>query len=329
MTAIIGGEGGGVKYARKGLCYGCSRARDKSKNRVDARGQAWYNAGMRSEIARQQAEDYHVVEQAIRFLEGRFREQPGLDEIAASVHLSKYHFQRLFKRWAGISPTQFLHYLTVEYAKERLRESESVLGATLDAGLSSAGRLHDLFVTLEAVTPGEYRRLGAGLRIGYGYHDTPFGRCLVAATVRGLCALNFVQDGDGSEALAVLASRWPRATLVEEPETTAPLVERIFSTAGNAGRPFHLLLKGTNFQVKVWQALLAIPPGAMASYQDVAAYIGMPKASRAVGRAVAENPVSYLIPCHRVITRAGEAHRYRWGTARKKAMLGWEAGRMG
>jgi AraC family transcriptional regulator, regulatory protein of adaptative response / methylated-DNA-[protein]-cysteine methyltransferase len=280
---------------------------------------------MNNENLVQQADDYRIVEQAIRFLEGRFREQPGLDEIAASVNLSKYHFQRLFKRWAGISPTQFLHYLTVEYAKERLRESESVLGATLDAGLSSAGRLHDLFVTLEAVTPGEYRRQGAGLRIAYGFHDTPFGRCLAATTARGLCALQFVQEGDGEEALAILAGLWPRAALAEETETTAPLVEGIFSTEGERTRPFHLLLKGTNFQVKVWQALLAIPPGAMVSYQDVAAYIGAPKASRAVGRAVAENPVAYLIPCHRVITSAGEAHRYRWGTARKKAMLGREA----
>ena len=284
---------------------------------------------MNNESLVQQAEDYRVVEQAIQFLEGRFQEQPGLEEIAASVHLSKYHFQRLFKRWAGITPTQFLRYLTVEYAKKRLRQAESVLDATLDAGLSSAGRLHDLFVTLEAVTPGEYRSLGAGLRIAYGFHDTPFGRCLAAATARGLCALNFVQDGVGREALAVLESRWPRALLVEEPETTAPLVEQIFSTAGKAERPFHLLLKGTNFQVKVWQALLAIPPGAMVSYQNIAAYIGMSKASRAVGRAVAENPVSYLIPCHRVITSAGVAHRYRWGTARKKAMLGWEAGKRG
>ncbi len=298
-----------------------------SKIRVDAEGRGWYNEGMRNENLVQQAEDYRIVEQAIRFVEGRFREQPGLEEIAASVHLSKYHFQRLFKRWAGISPTQFLHYLTVEYAKAQLRESESVLGATMDAGLSSAGRLHDLFVTMEAMTPGEYRRLGAGLRISYGFHATPFGGCLAAATARGLCALSFVQDEDGSEALAVLESRWPRAVLVAEEKTTAPLVERIFSTAGEVDRPFHLLLKGTNFQVRVWQALLAIPAGAMVSYQAVAAYLGAPKASRAVGRAVAENPVAYLIPCHRVITSAGEAHRYRWGTARKKAMLGWEAGR--
>ena len=300
---------------------------EESKIRVEVGARVWYNGGMNHEHLDQQAEDYRTVEQAIRFVEGRFREQPTLDDIAASVHLSKYHFQRLFKRWAGISPTQFLHYLTVEYAKERLRESQSVLAATLDAGLSSTGRLHDLFVTLEAVTPGEYRRLGAGMRIAYGFHATPFGRCLAATTARGLCALQFVQEGDGDEALAVLASRWPRAALVEEPEETARLIEQIFLTAGERSRPFLLLLKGTNFQVKVWQALLAIPPGAMVSYQDVAAYIGAPKASRAVGRAVAENPLAYLIPCHRVITSTGEAHRYRWGTARKKAMLGWEAGR--
>jgi AraC family transcriptional regulator of adaptative response/methylated-DNA-[protein]-cysteine methyltransferase len=282
---------------------------------------------MEREAFTQQAEDYQVVEQAIRFLEEHFRQQPGLDEIAGSVHLSKYHFQRLFKRWAGISPTQFLHFLTVEYAKERLRESQSVLDATLGAGLSSASRLHDLFVTHEAVSPGEYRREGAGLRIAYGFHDSPFGRSLVATTTRGICALQFVQEGDRAAALEVLASRWPQAAFVEEPRETAPLVERIFSVSGEPERPFHLLLKGTNFQVRVWQALLAIPPGAMVSYQDAAAYIGQPKASRAVGRAVAENPVAYLIPCHRVITRSGEAHRYRWGTARKKAMLGWEAGR--
>jgi AraC family transcriptional regulator of adaptative response/methylated-DNA-[protein]-cysteine methyltransferase len=282
---------------------------------------------MTREAFLQQAEDYQVVEQAIRFLEAHFRRQPTLDEIAASVHLSKYHFQRLFKRWAGISPTQFLHFLTVEYAKERLRESQSVLDATLDAGLSSAGRLHDLFVTLEAVTPGEYRRQGAGLRIAYGFHDTPFGRCLVATTARGICALQFVPAGDGAAALEILAGRWQRATLVEEPGETGPLVERIFSVSGDPARPFHLVLKGTNFQVKVWQALLAIPAGAMVSYRDVAAYLGQPRASRAVGHAVAENPVAYLIPCHRVITAAGEIHRYRWGTARKKAMLGWEAGR--
>jgi AraC family transcriptional regulator of adaptative response/methylated-DNA-[protein]-cysteine methyltransferase len=243
------------------------------------------------------------------------------------VHLSKYHFQRLFKRWAGISPTQFLHFLTLEYAKERLRESHSVLDAALDAGLSGPGRLHDLFVTFEAITPGEYKRQGAGLQITYGFHDTPFGQCLLATTERGICALYFVQDGDRMAALEQLAEHWPQARLEENASQTQPLVDRIFAPdSAKQARPFHLLLKGTNFQVKVWQALLAIPPGALASYQDVAAYLGKPNGARAVGGAVARNPVAYLIPCHRVINKAGEIHRYRWGATRKKAMVGWEAG---
>lgn len=274
-----------------------------------------------------QADDYQRVEQAIRFLEANFHRHPSLDEIADSVHLSKYHFQRLFKRWAGISPTQFLHFLTLEYAKERLQESQSILDAALDAGLSGPGRLHDLFVTFEATTPGEYKMLGAGLQITYGIHDTPFGKCLLATTARGICALHFVQSSDTPAALQPLTDHWPQASLVEDRTQTQPLVKQIFGPASTGqSRPFHLLLKGTNFQVQVWQALMTIPPGAMVSYQDVAIYMDRPTAARAVAGAVARNPIAYLIPCHRVISRTGNAHRYRWGTARKKAMLGWEAG---
>jgi AraC family transcriptional regulator of adaptative response/methylated-DNA-[protein]-cysteine methyltransferase len=276
----------------------------------------------------QQADDYQRVEQAIHFLEANFRRQPSLDEIADSAHLSKYHFQRLFKRWAGISPSQFLRFLTLEYAKERLQKSQSVLDAALDAGLSGPGRLHDLFVTFEATTPGEYKQQGAGLQITYGMHDTPFGRCLLATTVRGICALHFVQSSDTAAALQALKEYWPQASLVEDRSQTQPLVDQIFAPAPTGpARPFHLLLKGTNFQVKVWQALLAIPPGAMVSYQDVADLLDKPNAARAVAGAVARNPIAYLIPCHRVISRTGRAHRYRWGAARKKAMLGWEASR--
>lgn len=274
----------------------------------------------------QQAIDYARVEQAIRFLEENFRQQPSLDEIAVSVHLSKYHFQRLFKRWAGISPTQFLHFLTLEYAKEQLQASQSILDAALDAGLSGPGRLHDLFVTFEAMTPGEYKKRGTGLHIAYGLHDTPFGHCLLATTERGICALYFVHEGQRSAVLEQLAAQWPQARLVEDSGQTRPLVDRIFSHASTEQpRPFHLLLKGTNFQVQVWQALLNIPPGAMVSYGDVAAYLGRPGASRAVASAIARNPVAYLIPCHRVIARGGRIHRYRWGATRKKALLGWEA----
>ena len=275
----------------------------------------------------QQADDYQRVEQAIHFLEANFRRQPSLDEIAESAHLSKYHFQRLFKRWAGISPPQFLRFLTLEYAKERLRESQSVLEAALDAGLSGPGRLHDLFVTFEAITPGEYKQQGTGLQITYGIHNTPFGQCLLATTDRGICALHFVQSGDIPAALKPLAEQWPQASLIEDRSQTQPLVDQIFAPASNGhSRPFHLLLKGTNFQVKVWQALLTIPPGVMVSYQDLAVLVDKPNAARAVAGAIARNPIAYLIPCHRVISRTGEAHRYRWGTARKRAMLGWEAG---
>ncbi len=286
----------------------------------------------------QASQDYMRVAQAIRYLEEHFREQPSLDEIAASVHLSKYHFQRLFKRWAGVSPTQFMHFLTVDYAKERLAASESVYDTSLDAGLSSAGRLHDLFITFEAMTPGEYKRLGQGVPIRYGFHDTPFGRGLLAATPKGICALRFVaapesETGPGdsahsaeSAALERLIQEWPQATFVEDSDETGPIAERLFSPGPDKEqKPFHLLLKGTNFQVQVWQALLAIPPGGMVSYQDVAERIGRPTATRAIAGAVAKNPVAYLIPCHRVINKSGRYHGYRWGPTRKKAILGWEA----
>lgn len=282
----------------------------------------------------QASQDYARVEEAIRYLEAHFREQPSLDDIAASVHLSKYHFQRLFKRWAGVSPTQFMHFLTVDYAKERLAASESVYDASLDAGLSSAGRLHDLFATFEAMTPGEYKRLGQGVTISYGLYDTPFGRCLLATTEKGICALRFVAAPDPEAqvglseqvALGELMAEWPQATFVEDELETGAVAEQIFSPNRETDRrPFHLLLKGTNFQVQVWQALLAIPPGDMVSYQDVAEHVGRPTATRAIAGAVAKNPVGYLIPCHRVINKSGRYHGYRWGSARKRAILGWEA----
>jgi AraC family transcriptional regulator of adaptative response/methylated-DNA-[protein]-cysteine methyltransferase len=276
----------------------------------------------------QQSADYQRIERAIRFLEANFRQHPSLEEIAASIHLTKYHFQRLFKRWAGISPSQFLQYLTIEYAKQRLRESQSILDATLAAGLSSPGRLHDLFVTFEALTPGEYKRQGAGLEITLGGHDTPFGRCLLATTARGICGLHFVHETDVETVVESLVDHWPLASFVEDPGKTQPLIDHIFQPVPqDLPRPFHLLLRGTNFQVNVWQALLEIPPGALVSYQDVAAYLGKPQAARSVAGAIARNPIAYLIPCHRVISKTGKSHHYRWGTVRKKAMLGWEASR--
>jgi AraC family transcriptional regulator of adaptative response/methylated-DNA-[protein]-cysteine methyltransferase len=297
------------------------------KIRVEIQPQICYTWGMMTTNFSQQATDYARVEEAIRFLEGNFRQQPSLTEIADSIHLSKYHFQRLFKRWAGISPTQFLQFLTVEYAKEQLQEAQSLLDVTLKAGLSSPGRLHDLFVTFEALTPGEYKHQGAGLEIAYGFHNTPFGLCLLATTQRGICALQFVPDGDHPAAVRHLGERWPQAHLAADDSQSGALVQRIFAPVpGAPPRPFHLLLKGTNFQVNVWRALLTIPPGAMVSYQNVAGYLGQPDASRAVASAIARNPVAYLIPCHRVISKTGQIHHYQWGSARKKAILGWEAG---
>lgn len=270
--------------------------------------------------------DYRRVEAAIHFLESHFREQPDLEMIAASVHLSPYHFQRLFKRWAGVSPTQFLHYLTLAYAKERLSASQSIYDTALETGLSGAGRLHDLFVTFEAITPGEYKNQGQGLSISYGIHPTLFGDALVATTTRGICALRFVADGETESALSELQEEWPGAVFSEEPDVTEPIAEQLFSSQPKINnRPFHLLLKGTNFQVQVWRALLAIPPGALVSYQDVANHIGRPTAYRAVAGAIAHNPIGYLIPCHRVINKNGRFHNYRWGSTRKKVILGWEA----
>jgi len=274
-------------------------------------------------------ENYNRIEQAIQYLECNFKEQPSLDEIAASVNLSKFHFQRLFKTWAGVTPSQFLHYLTVEYAKSQLRESRSVMDAAMNAGLSSPGRLHDLFLSFEAMTPGEYKKSGEGLEIHYGYHPTPFGECLLAITERGICALRFVNEDNQKRILKELKREWLLADFIEQPTKTRGLINSLFSEADKENpQRFHLLIKGTNFQVKVWQALLAVPFGSMVSYQDIANAISSPAAFRAVGNAVAKNPIAYFIPCHRVITKTGNAHNYRWGSARKKAILGWEAVRI-
>jgi len=240
------------------------------------------------------------------------------------LHVSKGHLQRLFRRWAGVSPKRFLQLLTLEHAKGLLEESRALLDVALEAGLSGPSRLHDLFVTLEAVTPGEYRRGGDGLDIRYGVHPSPFGPCLLAATERGICRLDFVQDDDPEPILATLARDWPAARRREDHGFTADLAERAFSgRKGGCGR-LALCVRGTNFQVQVWQALLRIPPGRVLSYEDVAATIGRPSAARAVGNAVGDNPVSYLIPCHRVIRKTGHFGYYGGGPLRKRAMLGWE-----
>ncbi len=268
--------------------------------------------------------DYQLVEKAIQYLEQNFRQQPDLQAVADHVGLSEYHFQRRFKRWVGISPKKFVQFLTLNYAKELLAESRSLLETTYEAGLSSPGRLHDLFITHEAVTPGEYKRQGAGLQIAYGYHDTPFGDCLLGLTERGICSLTFVDGGRRSEELDELAANWPLAELAPDEGRTRPFIDQIFAPSQTEPTTLPLFLKGTNFQVQVWRALLQIVPGTAVTYGDVARMAGNPKAARAVGTAVGRNPIAYLIPCHRVIRQTGFGH-YHWGTTRKKAILGWEA----
>ncbi len=275
------------------------------------------------------ARDYARMEAAIAFLEAKFLDHPDLAAVAAVANLSPHHFQRLFRRWSGISPKRFAQFLTLNYAKERLAASESVLDAAYDAGLSGPGRLHDLFVTYEAMTPGEYKRRGAGVVVTYGVHPSPFGPCFVGETERGICALGFVPPGaTGTDATrANFAARWPDAAFVEDRRRTAATVARIFDAP--SGDPLRLSLRGTNFQLKVWEGLLRIPPGAVVSYDALARTLGLDRGARAVGGAVAANPVSYLIPCHRVIRKSGRFSNYEWGPARKRVMLGWEAARFG
>ena len=272
----------------------------------------------------QLSEDYRRIEQAIQYLETHATTQPELSEVASAVGLSEYHFQRVFSRWAGISPKRFLQFLTKENAKELLAQSENLLDTTYGVGLSSLGRLHDLFVTTEAVTPGEYKSGGAGVTIRYGLHDTPFGKALVATTERGICHLGFVQGSEG-QAIDALIANWQQARMIEDYQATTLLVELIFDLRVRGNTPLRVHLRGTNFQLKVWEALLRIPPGVVTSYGDLAAQAGRPGASRAVGTALARNPVAVLIPCHRVIRKLGEFGNYRYGVARKKALLGWEA----
>ena len=273
--------------------------------------------------------DYARIEKAIRYLDREHTVAPSLGAVADHVGLSEAHFQRLFTRWAGISPKRFLQHRTAEVVKRLLRERRPLLDVTFEAGLSGPGRLHDLLVNAEAVTPGEYQRAGEGLVIKYGFHPTPFGECLIAVTPRGICHLAFTQPISRSEALERLHHDWGGAELVPDQGATRGAAAKAFPPPGSApvsGLALHV--KGTNFQLKVWRALLEIEPGTVTTYGDIAAMIGDPKASRAVGSAVGSNPVSYLIPCHRVIRSTGELGGYAWGPDRKRTMLALETTRL-
>ena len=269
--------------------------------------------------------DYRRIEQAITYIEDNIERRPELAEVAGVAGLSEFHFQRLFSRMVGISPKRYEQFLSKETAKDLLDSSGNVLDAAYDAGLSGPGRLHDLFVSCEAVTPGEYRSRGQGLHIRYGFHPTPFGEAFLAVTERGICALSFVEPGERPAALGELRAEWSSAALVEDEKATAPVVERIFSDAPRANAPLSLYLRGTNFQVKVWEALMRIPEGGAVTYEQIARSVGAPRSSRAVGAAVGRNPVAFLIPCHRVLRKSGEMGGYHWGVPRKRLILAWEA----
>ncbi len=269
--------------------------------------------------------NYKRIEKAIRFVERNFQNQPSLEDIAKSSGLSKYHFQRLFKDFAGITPIQFMHYLTVQYAKKSLAEGNTVINSALDVGLSGGSRLYDMFVKIEAMTPGEYKELGKGVKIAFGISSTPFGDTLIATTDRGLCTLRFLDNkADAPLVLQELKVSWPNAVFREDIDTVQKLSKTIFNHDQD-NKIFKLFVKGTNFQVKVWQALLSIPEGSLVSYQGVASLIGRPTSTRAVASAIAKNPIAYLIPCHRIISKSGDVNNYRWGTIRKKIIIGYEA----
>ena len=273
-------------------------------------------------------EDYQRIAKAIAFIRKHHLSQPDLTTVAQHIGLSEYHFQRLFTQWAGISPKRFLQYLTLEYAKSKIEQTKNLLDLTLETGLSSPGRLHDLFVKLEAMSPGEYKAGGIGLQIRYGIHDSPFGKSLIAITARGVCNLHFLDLTSEQMAEQIIRRSWSNAEIIHDQCATQTLSERIFdSTTFGCGKPLTLLVKGTNFQIQVWRALLQIPCGRISTYQTVAEAIARPTATRAVGNAIGKNPIGYLIPCHRVIRSSGELGGYHWGQERKATILGWEASR--
>ena len=271
----------------------------------------------------QQALNYQRIAEAIAYIRDHFREQPSLEEVAARVHLSPFHFQRLFSEWAGTTPKKFLQFISLEHAKQLLTEQKATLFDTaLDTGLSGTGRLHDLFISMEGMTPAEYKNGGSNLTVSYSFAETPFGRLIVASTDKGICYMAF--DKDDEEALNNLRLRFPNALFTQQQDRMQQNALSIFQNDRSRLPEIKLHLKGTPFQMKVWEALLTIPMGSLSTYGQIAAQAGNPGASRAVGTAIGSNPVAYLIPCHRVIQSTGQIGGYRWGSTRKSAMIGWE-----
>ena len=276
-----------------------------------------------------EGDDYATVRRVIEMITADYREQPGLDDIAGRLGQSPTQLQKTFTRWAGLSPKAFLQAVTLDHAKRLLRQEElPLLETSFEVGLSGPGRLHDLFVTHEAMSPGEWKARGAGLTIRYGVHPSPFGGALVMITDRGLAGLAFTDEPDGMDAFEDMASRWPNAHYVEDPDATAAYAERIFDPKRwDPKAPLRVVLIGSDFQVRVWEALLRIPMGCAVTYSSIAEKLGQPTASRAVGAAVGRNPISFVVPCHRALGKSGALTGYHWGLTRKRAMLGWESGK--
>jgi AraC family transcriptional regulator of adaptative response/methylated-DNA-[protein]-cysteine methyltransferase len=273
------------------------------------------------------ARDYATVRRMLEYLTKNWRDQPSLQHVAAAIGQSPFHLQRLFTRWAGLTPKQFLQAITLDHARELLRDSASILDTTFEVGLSGPGRLHDLFVTHEAMTPGTYKARGAGLTIRFGFHACPFGLALLMCTEHGLAGLAFCDGADNQVALNDMTSRWPNADYVEDPAVTAPYARRVFDPqTWQPDTPLNVVMIGTDFEIRVWRTLLKIPLGKRTSYSDIATHIGRPKAARAVGSAVGRNPISFVVPCHRVVGKTGALCGYHWGLTRKRAIMGWEAG---
>jgi AraC family transcriptional regulator of adaptative response/methylated-DNA-[protein]-cysteine methyltransferase len=271
--------------------------------------------------------DYDIVRRAVEYISEHWRDQPSLEQIATVVGMQPLSLQRLFTRWAGLSPKAFVQALTLDHARLLLADSASVLDATYEVGLSGPGRLHDLFVTHDAMTPGDFKAKGEGIVIRYAFHASPFGYALVMMTERGLAGLAFADPGRELPALADMKARWPRATYVEDEAATAPYARRIFDrTTWRPDQPLRIFMIGSDFEIRVWETLLKLPLGKATTYSDIAAHIGKPAAARAVGAAVGKNPISFVVPCHRVLGKGGGLCGYHWGLTRKRAIIGWEAG---
>ena len=275
------------------------------------------------------ASDYDLVRCAIAFITEHWRAQPEVEAIAHAVGITPTELHHLFRRWAGLTPKAFVSALTLDHARNLLRDSASVLDAAYEVGLSGPGRLHDLFVTHEAMSPGEWKSGGAGLRIAYGFHPSPFGSALIMATPRGLAGLAFADAAGDAAVLAEMQARWPKATYIEDAAATLPYARRVFDRKlWRPEQPLRIVLIGTDFELRVWETLLKVPVGRATTYSDIAAKVCTPKAARAVGAAVGRNPICFVVPCHRVIGRSGALTGYHWGLTRKRAMLGWEAGQI-